>query len=128
MLKKHCFPICSLKVEPSFLGWTLLLSSICPPWSPTSLKPIHCDSCAPTTPSSSSKDGKFSFLSPPPLGLGTVRAHCFSVEDRDISNQRHRWSFATQIGFTGGLVKLNGIQINQRHCVSNADKGSVRRI
>ena len=62
-LRAHYFPTCSVRVQPSFLSWTLLLSSMCPGWPPTGLKLVHCVSCAPTAPSSSSNDGGFSCLS-----------------------------------------------------------------
>ena len=67
MLWEQYLPPCP-EVEPSLLEWTLLLLSVFVPLSPPGLKPDCCDSCALPVPSiSSSKDGKLSSSSPPPL-------------------------------------------------------------
>ena len=74
---EQCLPPCS-EIEPSLPEWKLLLLSVFATLSPTSLKPDSCDSCTLPAPSaSSSKDGKLSSSSPPPLLRLSLRSSPF---------------------------------------------------
>jgi len=62
---------------------------------------------------------------PSAAGSRSRRSISLATDDGNIIRQRHRWSFASQIGFGGAFVELNEIQVDQGHCASKVNKGAM---